>query len=166
MSHRPGAQRRRRPHAHETIAGFFSLWIYTMKRCSPLAAAALALGLLVGSSAHAQSVQRPFPKEALRGTLTVVQPPYVQMDDRTTRLAPGARIRGTDNNLMRPAALVKQELTVNYTMDRKGQVQEVWVLTEQEAKEKRATLGVERNYRFESQQSQSPSVLGTADATR
>jgi hypothetical protein len=137
-----------------------------MNRCSPLAAAALALGLLSASAVHAQSVQRPFPKDALRGTLTVVQPPYVQMDDRTARLAPGARIRGTDNNLLRPAALVKQELTVNYTMDRKGLIQDVWVLTEQEAKEKRATLGVERNYRFESQQSQSPSVLGTADTTR
>ena len=136
-----------------------------MNRCSLFATAVLALGLLGTGNAHAQAVQRPFPKDALRGTLTVVQPPVVQMDDRSSRLAPGARIRGTDNNLLRPASLVKQELTVNYTMDRKGLIQDVWVLTEQEAKEKRATLGVERNYRFESQQSQSPSVLGTADAT-
>jgi len=137
-----------------------------MNRCSSLAAAVLALALLGTGTAQAQAVQRPFPKDALRGTLTVVQPPYVQMDDRTARLAPGARIHGTDNGLVRPAALIKQELTVNYTRDRKGQVQEVWILTEQEAQEKRATLGVERNYRFESQQTQSPSVLGTADATR
>lgn len=130
-----------------------------MKRCLSLTALTLATGLLLGGAAQAQSVQRPFPKDALRGTLTVLQPPYAQMDDRTVRLSPGARIRNTDNSVVRPSSLVKQELTVNYVMDRRGQVQDVWILSAEEAKEERASLGVVRNYRFESQQS---SVPGTA----
>ena len=139
---------------HETIRAFHSLWIYTMNRCSRrtlaalLAAATLALSL----PAHAQSLKRPFPKEALRGTLVMTQPPYLTMDDRVGRLSPGARIRNTNNNVVRPASLVQQSLTVNYTVDGRGQVRDVWILTAEEAKEKRAGFGVQRNYVFESQQ--------------
>ncbi len=117
-------------------------------------AVAAGLGLLAAGGAQAQAVQRSFPAKALRGSLQVLQPPLVTMDDRPTRLAPGARILDASNKVVRPAALVNRLLTVNYTLDSRGQVHQVWLLTEAEAKEKRPGFGVERNYRFESEQTQ------------
>ncbi|MGE0096783.1 MAG: hypothetical protein AB7S86_00400 [Hydrogenophaga sp.] len=125
-----------------------------MNRCLPPTGliAVLLFSLAPLSSAHAQAVQREFPPKALRGSMVVVQPPLVAMDDKPTRFAPGARILDASNRLVRPAALVNQELTVNYTLDLRGQVHQVWLLSEAEAKVKRAGHGVQRNYVFESQQ--------------
>jgi hypothetical protein len=132
-----------------------------MNRCRPALVATLAglstalaatLLLIPASAAHAQAVQREFPAKALRGTMVVVQPPLVAMDDRATRFAPGARILDASNKLVMSSTLVNQERVVNYTLDQRGQIHQVWLLTEAEAKEKRAGFGTQRNYVFESQQ--------------
>jgi len=122
-----------------------------MNRCLPAIATAAAL-LLSSLPAQAQSLKRPFPKDALRGTLQMTQPPLARMDDRDVRLSPGARILSDNNTVVRPASLVGKEVVVNYKVDGRGQIQTVWILTPEERKEKRATLGVERNYTFESMQ--------------
>lgn len=128
----------------------------------------LLLALALAGTAQAQTAQtaqvtaevqasqatrvRSFPKEALRGEMTVKQAPYLEMDDRLTRLTPGARVLDQDNRQVRPISLVNQDLTVNYLLDRRGQVTQAWILTDEEKKEKRATYGVVRNFTFESQQ--------------
>ncbi len=76
--------------------------------------AALLFSLAPLSSAHAQAVQREFPAKALRGSMVVVQPPLVAMDDKPTRFAPGARILDASNSLVQPATLVNQELTDSF----------------------------------------------------
>ncbi len=123
-----------------------------MNRCLT----SVLLTLTVAGAAHAQSQapaqMRNFPKEALRGAMTVKQPPYLEMDDRVTRLSPGARVLDENNRLVRPASLLNREITVNYLLDRRGQVTQAWILTADEKKEKRAGYGVERNFSFESQQ--------------
>ncbi|MBW0169264.1 MAG: hypothetical protein ACT6SF_02295 [Hydrogenophaga sp.] len=128
-----------------------------MNRCRFVHTALLGLSsalllALAPAAAHAQAVQRNFPAKALRGSMVVVQPPLVAMDDRPTRFSPGARILDTRNNLVMSATLVNQELVVNYTLDQRGQVHQVWLLTEAEAKEKRPGYGTQRNFIFESQQ--------------
>ncbi len=125
-----------------------------MNRCSTALSTGLFAALLIALplSAQSQSGTRDFPAKALRGTLVVVQPPNVTMDERATRLAPGARIYNTNNSLVMSSSLLKKKVVVNYTLDLRDQVQNVWILTEAEAKEKRAGFGVERNYVFESQQ--------------
>ncbi|MBT9466992.1 hypothetical protein [Hydrogenophaga sp.] len=125
-----------------------------MNRCSPAFCASTLAALLIALplSAQAQSGTRDFPAKALRGTLVVVQPPNVTMDDRETRLSPGARIHNTNNTLVLSASLLNQKLVVNYTVDLRDQIQNVWILTEAEAKEKRAGFGVQRNFVFESLQ--------------
>jgi len=132
-----------------------------MNRCRPALVATLTglstalaatLLLIPASAAHAQAVQREFPAKALRGTMVVVQPPLVAMDDRATRFAPGARILDSTNKLVMSSTLVNQELVVNYTLDQRGQVHQVWLLTEAEAKVKRPGYGTQRNFVFESQQ--------------
>ncbi|WP_332742039.1 hypothetical protein [Hydrogenophaga sp.] len=125
-----------------------------MNRCSPAFGASTLAALLIALplSAQAQSGTRDFPAKALRGTLVVVQPPNVTMDDRATRLSPGARIHNTNNTLVLSSSLLNQKLVVNYTVDLRDQIQNVWILTEAEAQEKRAGFGVQRNFVFESLQ--------------
>ncbi|MBX3610689.1 MAG: hypothetical protein KF871_12410 [Hydrogenophaga sp.] len=120
-----------------------------MNRCFTTLLAALA----IAGGVHAQESVRKFPKQTLRGELVVKLPPYVEMDERVVRLSPGARIIDTSDRILRSATLVNQTLTVNYLLDKRGQISQVWLLTEAEMKEKRPGYGVERNYTFESQQS-------------
>ena len=97
----------------------------------PLAWAA-ALVLLISTTAHAQSMQRPFPPTALRGAIVVVQPPEVSLNGRPMRLAPGARIRDQNNMLALSASLAGARLAVHYTIDIDGNVKDVWILTADE----------------------------------
>ena len=100
------------------------------------APAALLVNLVVASlGSTAQVVTRPFPPNAVRGVLTVTQPPEVLMDGRADRLSPGARIRGTNNMLVMSGALMGQGLRVNYTREPNGYIHDVWILTDIEARQ-------------------------------
>ena len=95
----------------------------------------VALALFLGAAslpALAQPVQRPFPANALRGELTIGQPPTAQLNGQPARLAPGARIRGEDNLLLMSGTIVGRKLAVHYTVDQYGLVKDVWVLTADE----------------------------------
>jgi hypothetical protein len=87
-------------------------------------------------TAHAQSVQRNFPSTALRGEITVGQPPEITLNGQSARLAPGARIRGQNNLLQMSGALVGQSLPVHYVIGPGGLVQDVWILTDAELAKK------------------------------
>ena len=99
-----------------------------MKRCVSIA----MLGLALAGAAAAQG-SRPFPANALRGALVVVQPPDVQLNGQAARLAPGSRIRDADNLVQMSGTLVGARLLVHYTLDPIGLVQDVWILTPDEA---------------------------------
>ncbi len=106
-----------------------------LARWLPLATLLLALG----GTACAQGFARQFPAQAVRGTMVVTNGPEITMDGKADRLSPGARIRGTNNMMVLSGALIGQELVVNYTRENTGQVHDVWILTPEEAREKRAT---------------------------
>ena len=124
-----------------------------MNRCLRLltAVAALSIPLIgvptlaqaqTGAQAETQVLYdgaqiRDFPTNALRGTLRVTMPPEITLDGKTDRLSPGARIRDQQNQLVLSAGLINQPLVVNYLRDNIGQVQQVWVLTRDEAALKR-----------------------------
>ncbi|MDO9217085.1 MAG: hypothetical protein Q7U14_07415 [Lacisediminimonas sp.] len=95
-------------------------------------------------------MQRTFPVKALRGKLVVQMPPDVQLDGNADRLSPGARIRDPRNMLVMSGALVGQPLVVNYLRDGTGLIHEVWILTADEAAEKRPGATPERNFSFAS----------------
>ncbi len=95
---------------------------------------ALIAGLLLASvGSTAQVVSRPFPPTAMRGIMTVTQPPEVLMDGKPDRLSPGSRIRGANNMLVMSGALIGQAMRVNYTREPNGAIHDVWVLTDAEA---------------------------------
>jgi hypothetical protein len=104
-----------------------SHWIYTMYRCLIAAAAALSFALPA-----AAQVQRNFPQNALRGTITFGAPPLVQLNGKSTQLSPGSRIRGENNLLVMSGALVGAKGVVNYTIDQSGLVKDVWLLRKEE----------------------------------
>ena len=123
-----------------------------MNRCASLAQAARRTGLrtlalrtlaltfalplvatLLPAEAQAQ-VQRNFPAKALRGEVTFGEPPQAQLNRQATQLAPGARIRDTNNMMVVSGSLAGQRLVVNYTLDSLGQLHEIWILREQEAR--------------------------------
>jgi hypothetical protein len=102
-----------------------------MYRCASAAVAAL----VVSFSAHAQ-VQRNFPANALRGTVTFGEVPDVVLNASPARLGAGVRIRDQGNLQPRPATLVGQTAVVNYTLDTQGLIKDVWILRPEEAARK------------------------------
>lgn len=98
-----------------------------MYRCASLAALAAA-AVVASAPAHAQT-HRPFPPQALRGEIVVLQFPEITLNERPARLAPGARLRGDTNLLLQPASVLGQKLTVHYTVEPlSGMLLDVWVL--------------------------------------
>ena len=84
----------------------------------------------------AQTLLRPFPPSAKRGTLVVTAPPQVLIDGRSEQLSPGARIKSVNNLLVLSASLVGTPVLVNYVRDPQGLIHEVWILSAQEAQQK------------------------------
>ena len=95
----------------------------------------LAVIATLATAGHAQ-VQRNFPATALRGALVVVDPPSATLNGQPARLGPGARIRDANNLQQLSGSLVGAKLLVHYTLDPLGLIQDVWILTPQEAAKK------------------------------
>jgi hypothetical protein len=91
----------------------------------------LALAAMAATGALAQ-MQRPFPPDALRGTVAFGQTPEIALNGRAARLSAGSRIRGQDNLIVLPASLMGRQLAVHYTLDFNGDVKDVWILTPEE----------------------------------
>jgi hypothetical protein len=98
-----------------------------MYRCLIAAVATIAFALPA-----AAQVQRNFPQNALRGTITFGTPPQILLNGKPTQLAPGSRIRGENNLLVMSGALVSAKGIVNYTIDQSGLVRDVWLLRKEE----------------------------------
>ncbi|TAH12905.1 MAG: hypothetical protein EAZ11_03980 [Curvibacter sp.] len=90
--------------------------------------------VLTDSTGTVSVAVRTFPPKAMRGTLQVVTPPEVLLNNKVARLSPGARIRGANGMLAMSASLIGQALPVVYLLEPQGMLHEVWVLTEVEAK--------------------------------
>ena len=111
-----------------------------MNRCAKLSFAirarfaltVLACAALAPLPAAAQ-MHRNFAATALRGSIAFTSPPDIALNGKPARLAPGARIRGLDNMLQMPGALVGMKFVVNYTFEPNGLVHEVWLLTPAES---------------------------------
>ncbi len=92
---------------------------------------------IFGTQAQAQT-SRNFPINAVRGNMTFKAPPMVEVDGKSERLAPGARIHSPQNMLVMSAAMTDQAVVVNYRRENiGGQIIEVWILNPDEAAVKR-----------------------------
>jgi len=107
----------------------------TMYRCLPRAALTWAATWVAVCAtalpAHAQ-MMRNFPAIALRGVIAFSDPPVITLNKLTAQLAPGVRIRAANNGLLLQGALTGQTLTVHYTQEFSGLINQVWLLTDEE----------------------------------
>jgi hypothetical protein len=108
---------------------------FTIERSAMSIQRLLMTCLLAIAMLPAHAFERPFPKNAKRGTMEVGAYPAVAINDKTRRLSAGARIWNTKNMIQQPASLVGQEMVVNYTEDKQGNIDRVWILTAEEAKQ-------------------------------
>jgi hypothetical protein len=65
--------------------------------------------------------------------MAVTVPPEVRLNGKPDRLAPGARIRGMNNLLVLSGSVIGQNLLVNYVRNPTGELQDIWILTPDEA---------------------------------
>ncbi|MDB5819253.1 MAG: hypothetical protein JWQ11_2893 [Rhizobacter sp.] len=106
----------------------------TATRAALLAAAISGLLPLVAATtaqaqtAATQQIARNFPQNALRGNIAVVSASEITLNGRPARLAPGSRIRNTDNMLEMSGTLIGREFVANYTMEDSGLVRDIWIL--------------------------------------
>ena len=77
-------------------------------------------------------------------------PPTVLINGSPERLSPGARIKSETNMMVMSASLVGTSVLVNYKRDAQGLIHEVWILSAQEALEKRDGMGTVTNIVFDS----------------
>ena len=143
---------------------FHSLWMFTMNRCFlGVFTLALSSGIFAQNQlseplpVNEQVLQtgvpglRKFPPNALRGKLKVVQAPEILIDGKRERLSPGSRIRDPQQRLVMSASITGGEFVVNFVRNPLGEVHEVWILNELEAKQKVKTNTPERNFTFASE---------------
>lgn len=94
----------------------------------------LAAGLLFAFFAlSAYSLDRSFPQNAKRGTMSLLLYPSVKIDGQARRLSPGAMIRNQDNLIQTPNSLGAGPYVVNYTQNADGDINQVWILRADEA---------------------------------
>lgn len=92
------------------------------------------LGLFLSLFAlSALALDRPFPQNAKRGTMSPAIYPNIVIDGKLRRLTAGSFIRNQDNLIQMPATLAKGEYKVNYTVNIQGDIVNIWMLTDVEA---------------------------------
>ncbi|MDX1512439.1 MAG: hypothetical protein R3174_01735 [Gammaproteobacteria bacterium] len=70
---------------------------------------------------------RHIPEHAKTGVMSPPEGRLVKIDGEEMLLAPGAKIRDTNNRIVLPAT-VQRPVTVRYTMDNNAQVHLVWLV--------------------------------------
>lgn len=93
----------------------------------------LAIAAALAASLPAQALDRLFPPNVKRGTLSNVDFPSVSLNGSQRKLAPGAWIRNENNTIDMPVTLRGREFIVNYTENPQGEIDRVWILSPAEA---------------------------------
>lgn len=98
---------------------------------------ALAATLALPVLANAQELApRPFPPNTKRGKMTPGYAPDITLDGKPRQLSPAARIYNEENLTVVPGSLDNREFVVNYTEDLNGNIDRVWILTQEEASQR------------------------------
>jgi hypothetical protein len=92
--------------------------------------------LLAATTLVAQAFDRQFPQNAKRGTMSLAQYPAIVIDGTTRTLSVGARVWNKGNLTEIPSMLMNNgDMVVNYTEDARGEINKVWILTDDEIKQ-------------------------------
>ncbi|GGI21413.1 hypothetical protein [Oxalicibacterium faecigallinarum] len=89
---------------------------------------------LAAAMLPAHAFERPFPPITKRGEIMIGKHPQVVLDGKDRTLSPGAWIRNKQNLIEMPVALYGRKFTVNYTENMEGNIDRVWILSDEEIK--------------------------------
>ena len=89
--------------------------------------------LFMATAFSALAFERPFPATAKRGAMTPVNYAEITIDGKARHLSAAARIWNQNNTIDVPTALRGSDLVVNYTENSAGEIDNVWILTKDEA---------------------------------
>ncbi len=95
---------------------------------------ALAAAITLPALPALATEPRPFPPNAKRGKITFGYAPDVRVDGKLRQLSPAARIYSDENLTVVPSAVADATFIVNYTEDMNGNLNLVWILTQEEAR--------------------------------
>jgi hypothetical protein len=105
------------------------------------ALAALLVSVLVGVAASPARAQiRPIPDHARLATLKLGVFPDAELNGKSVKLGPGARIYNQDNMIVIPSSIKGITNVVAYVNGSLGEVVSVWILKEREVRQIRARL--------------------------
>ena len=97
----------------------------------PLLVLVLALACLTARA------ERNFPEQARRGDIRAFEYPAMKIGDKigdkVFYLSPGSRIFDRHNLIIMPAYLQIQTAPIMYTLDTRGDLASVWLLSDEEA---------------------------------
>ena len=94
---------------------------------------------------------RNFPEAALRGKLVVTGMYDAQLDGKAIRMAPGMRLLSPQNSLVQAHTVINQPFAVNYVREAStGMLLTAWILSKDEAAQKRAGQEKVRSFFFSS----------------
>jgi hypothetical protein len=96
----------------------------------------LTIFLLATLAFSAMALERNFPASTLRGKLTITNYPAITINGDALRLASGSRIWNVKQRTQVPSSLGRATYLVNYTLNKRGDVDRVWILTADEAGQK------------------------------
>lgn len=99
---------------------------------SLLASAGLAM---LAATPAALAFDRPFPPTAKRGVMRPDLFPAIIIDGRPRIMTPAARIWNTENMIEMPASLPVKNVAVNYTENDAMEIERVWILSDEEARQ-------------------------------
>lgn len=83
----------------------------------------------------ASALERPFPPEVKRGKMSPAPHPAIIIDGKTRTLSVGSRIWNDNNLIEQPASLRGEKHVVNYTETVDGEIDRIWILTTEEARQ-------------------------------
>lgn len=107
-----------------------------MRRIVLFTAALLSSMTFVTSFAMAAAgFDRPFPPHAKRGEMRPGIHPEIRINGKPRLLSAGARIWNADNLIELPASLQEGKYVVNYTENDAGEIDRVWMLSREEARQ-------------------------------
>ena len=90
--------------------------------------------LLASITLSVHAFERPFPAIAKRGVMIVGQHPNIVIDDKNRTLSPGGWIRNQQNLIDMPITMYGKKFVVNYTENMEGNIDRVWILSDEEIK--------------------------------
>ena len=91
---------------------------------------------LFATTLSAQAYDRTFPVSTKRGEMTPTTSQAILVDGKPRTLTVGARIWNQDNAIEMVTALRGSKMAVNYTEMDGDEIDRIWILTADEAKQK------------------------------